>query len=174
MNAPTAFLAALAPLALVACQVHRAEPGGAGRSVLDAARVAAITDSVRVFADSVARGVTRRGPAAWRDYFADTPAFFMAAEGRLVFPTSDSATRGIQGLTRVIAHIELRWGDSLRVDVLGPGLAVVAMPWHEVQVDRAGHRVEEAGFFTGLVEHGGAGWQFRDAHWSVAVERSRP
>jgi hypothetical protein len=38
----------------------------------------ATADSVRTFAESVARGVSERGPAAWRDYFADTSAFFMA------------------------------------------------------------------------------------------------
>ena len=33
--------------------------------------------------------------------------------------------------------------------------------------DLAGKRVEEAGYFTGLAEHGRDGWRLRDAHWSV-------
>src|SRR5260370_10983116 len=97
----------------------------------------------------------------------------MASEGQLVFPTSDSATRAIRGLAQRIASIELRWGEGLRVDPLGPGLAVVATPYTEVQLDKTGRRVEEAGFFTGLAEHRGVRRQFRDAHWSEAGPPSR-
>ncbi len=160
----------IAGLALGACDGGRMpEPSRA----LDAAHAVALTDSVRAFVGTVARGVSRDGPAAWRGYFEDSPAFFMASEGQLVFPTSDSATRAIRGLAQRIASIELRWGEGLRVDPLGPGLAVVAAPYTEVQVDKAGRRVEEAGFFTGIAEHRGVGWQFRDAHWSVAGPPSR-
>jgi len=141
----------------------------AGPAALDASAAAAITDSVRTFAADLARGVTHDGPGAWRAYFAATPAFFMASEGRLVFPSSDSAGRAIQTLERTIAHIELRWGDGLRVDPLAPGLAVLAAPYHEVRVDRAGHQVDETGFFTGLAEHRGGAWRLRNAHWSVAT-----
>jgi hypothetical protein len=116
---------------------------------------------------TVAHDVSQRGPAAWRAYFADGPTFFMAAEGRLVFPSSDSATRGIESLTHILSRIELRWGDPLRIDPLGPGLATVGGQYHEVQVDMHGRRMEEEGFFTGVAEHGRSGWQFRDAHWSV-------
>lgn len=141
--------------------------GRANDTVLTPAHAQAISDSVRAFASAVARDVTRDGPAAWRGVFSDSPAFFMASEGQLVFPTSDAATRGIASLSHVIAHIELTWGDSLRVDPLGPGLAMLAAPWREVRVDSAGHQVDEAGFFTGLAEHRPEGWQLRDAHWSV-------
>jgi hypothetical protein len=41
-------------------------------------------------------------------YFSDSPSFFIAAEGRLQFPDSAAASRGIQDLTRIIKHIELR------------------------------------------------------------------
>jgi ketosteroid isomerase-like protein len=105
----------------------------------DAASSAGVAESVRAFMETVAREVTRDGPAAWRRQFADDAAFFMAAEGRLVFPSAEAAANGIDELTRVIAHIELRWGNDVRVDPLGPGLA----------------------------EHRAAGWRFRDAHWSV-------
>jgi uncharacterized protein (TIGR02246 family) len=127
----------------------------------------ALADSVRAFMETVAREVTRDGPAAWRRQFADDAAFFMASEGRLVFPSAEAARRGIDELVRVIAHIELRWGDSVRVDAVAPGLAVVAAPYTEVRSDTAGRRVDEAGYFTGLAEHRPEGWRFRDAHWSV-------
>jgi hypothetical protein len=132
----------------------------------------AMTNSVRAFAAAVADDVTKRGPVAWRDHFADTPSFFMAAEGRLVFANSNAATRGIQELTRSIAHIELRWGDPVVVDPMTSTLGMMAAPYHEVLVDSAGHRVEQSGYFTGLVELGPAGWKFRNAHWSVAASAS--
>jgi hypothetical protein len=135
---------------------------------LTPAHAAAIEDSVRTFAQAVAADVGREGPIAWRRHFAESPAFFMAAEGRLAFPNSETATRVIQDLARVIPHIELRWGDGLRVDPLAPRLAILAAPYHEVQVDTAGHRVEENGFLTGLAEHRTGPWRLRNAHWSVA------
>ena len=133
----------------------------------DAASSAGVADSVRTFMETLAREVTRDGPAAWRRQFATDTAFFMASEGRLVFSSAAAAGRGIDELTRVIAHIELRWGGDVRVDPLGPGLAMVGASYTEMRVDTAGHRVDEMGYFTGLAEHRAEGWRFRDAHWSV-------
>jgi len=145
-------------LATVACGGRHVESGDP----------AAVEHAVRAYAQAVARDITQNGPAAWRRHFADSPSFFMASEGRLVFPNSASATAAIQELARTMKSIELRWGDDLRVDPLTPDLAVVAASWHEVQVSTDGRRVEENGFFTGIVEHRDGRWQFRNAHWSVA------
>lgn len=127
------------------------------------------TDAVRQFVARVATGITARGPASWRDFFDDSPNFFMASDGKLVFASGAAAREGIQGLTQVIASIQLRWGADLRIQPLAPGLAMVAVPWHEVRVDTAGRKVEEDGYFTGVAESGPAGWRFRNAHWSVAA-----
>lgn len=154
-------------LGLGACQ-GQAVPH-VGPAAPDSAHAAAITDSVRIFAESVALGVTTGGPAAWRAYFAAEPAFFMASEGRLVFPNSDSAARAITTLTHLIAHIELRWGEPLRIDPLAPGVALLATPYHELRIDAEGRRAEEDGFLTAIVEHRPGGWQFRNAHWSVVT-----
>lgn len=153
-------LGLMATVALVCC---------GPRSALDASHASALSDSVRGFMSTVSSDVTSRGPAAWRTHFAQEPAFFMAAEGRLVFPNSEAATQAITTLTRTIARIELRWTAPVRVDPLAAGLAVVAAPYHETRVDNRGRRVEEYGFFTGLVESRGTAWQFRDAHWSVVA-----
>jgi hypothetical protein len=134
---------------------------------------AAVEDSVRRFVSKVAQDVTQEGPAAWRKEFADHPSFFMASEGRLVFPNRQAAAQGIEELTRTVKQIELRWGDDLRVDVLTEDLAMVASSWRENRVDREGHRVDESGFFTGLAEQRNGQWQFRNAHWSVPVPPSK-
>ena len=127
-----------------------------------------VESSVRAFAATVAHDVTQNGPIAWRKHFADTPAFFMAVDGHMAFPNSGAATTAIQDLTRTIKHIELQWGNDLRIDPLSPDLAMLATSWHEVIVNTTGSRVEQAGFFTGVVERRDGHWQFRDAHWSVA------
>jgi hypothetical protein len=134
---------------------------------LTPARASAIDDSVRAFMRTVAHDITQEGPTAWRRHFADSPSFFMASEGRLVFPNSAAATAAIQDLPRTIKQIELRWGDDLRVDPLTPDLAVVAASYHEIQVSPEGRRVEESGFFSGIAQLGAGRWQFRNAHWSV-------
>lgn len=140
---------------------------GAGDSRIGATRAAEIDKEVRSFAAQVAHDITHDGPSAWRRFFADSPAFFMASEGRMVFPDSASATAGIQDLGKSIKQIELQWGPDMRVDPLAKDLAVMAAPYHEVRTDSFGSHVDESGYFTGVVEQKGANWQFRDAHWSV-------
>jgi len=143
-------------------------PVGQGESQpLTAAASTAAEQSVRAFVQNVAHDVTQEGPAAWRREFADSPSFFMASEGRLVFPDSASATTGIQDLARTVKQITLQWGNDLRVDALTRDLAAVGVSYHEVRVGIDGARVDESGFFTGTAEYRGGRWQFRNAHWSV-------
>jgi hypothetical protein len=132
-------------------------------------RAAAVDSGVRAFMRGVAHGVTQDGPVAWRKYFADTPAFFMAVNGKIAFANSAEVTAGLPQVALAIKQIELKWGDDLRVDPLAPDLAVVAAPYHEFQVWADGHRVEDSGYFTGIAQYRDGRWQFRDAHWSEPV-----
>ncbi len=146
---------------LLACRPAPAAPS------LDPGHAAALRDSVRAFATNVATEVSQQGPAAWRRHFLDTTAFFMAVDGRLVFPNSAVAQQAIDELTRTISHIELRWGPDLRIDPLGPRRALLATSYHETRDDVQGHHVDEDGFFSGIVVHRGASWQLLNAHWSA-------
>lgn len=158
-------------LTSVGCE---ARPGSAGNAEsLTPSRRATVESSVRHFLSDVAHDVTQQGPSAWRKYFTDSPSFFMASEGHLVFPTSEAATKAILDLARTIKHIDLRWGDDLRVDPLTPDLAVVASSYSEIRTDTEDHQVTEKGFFTGLAEFRNGRWQFRNAHWSVPVPPSK-
>jgi hypothetical protein len=141
---------------------------------LTARREAAIEVDVRGFAEDVARDITAQGPAAWRRYFSESPAFFMAADGSLQFPDSASATAGIQALARTIQHIDLKWDSNLRVDPLAPDLALIATPYHELIVTSSGSRVDSSGFFTGITEFRDGRWRFRNAHWSSARQPAPP
>jgi hypothetical protein len=145
---------------------------GASREGRLTAEQAATTErGVREFAQDVARDVTHEGPVAWQSFFEDTPAFFMAVNGQVAFANGAAAQAAIPGIARAIPQIELRWGDDVRVDVLGPDVATLAAPYHEVQSNAAGKRVEENGYFTGTVEKRGGRWKFRNAHWSSAERK---
>jgi hypothetical protein len=135
-------------------------------------RALIVKTAVNTFMQAVAQGVTKEGPTAWSQYFADDPAFFMAVDGHLVFPDNAAASAGIHQAAIEIKHIDLVWGTDLRVDPLTPDLAVVATSWKEVQVNAAGKRKEEAGFFTGVAEYRKGRWQLRDAHWSLVPPAS--
>ena len=124
--------------------------------------------TVRAFMQTVAHEVTQQGPTAWRKFFSHGPKFFMASDGRLVFPSYPAADKAIDGLASSIKRIDLTWGNDVRVDPLTPSLAVVAASWHEVRTMASG-RVEDSGYFTATVEFLDGRWQFRDVHWSSAA-----
>jgi hypothetical protein len=123
--------------------------------------------SARQFALEVAAGVSRDGPSAWHRYFADTPEFFMVVNGQLAFADGAAAAKGIDALPQLIQHIELKWGDDLRVDALSADFAVVAASYHEVLTDPKGERTASNGYFTAVAERHDGRWRFRDAHWSA-------
>jgi hypothetical protein len=143
--------------------------GPAELQSLTPASAAAIDQSARTFMHTVAHDVTQDGPLAWLKFFNTGPEFFMAVNGQLAFPNAAAAKEGTQNFARTHNHIDLTWGDDLRVDPLTAELAVVATSWREIQVDKAGHRVEETGYFTGLAEYRDGRWRFRDVHWSAPV-----
>ena len=156
----------LGAVTVCGCGVHL---NSADTCALTRAQKDATEAAVRKFVASVASDINHDGPAAWRKEFADSPSFFMASEGLLVFPNSQTASQAIDNLARTVKHIDLRWGDDLRVDPLTPNLAVVGATYHEIRDDSEGHHVDETGFFTGLAEYRDGRWQFRDAHWSVVA-----
>ena len=162
-----ASTALLAAFALAGCSARAA---GSGESQsLPPARAATIGESARTFMRTVAHDVTQEGPLAWLKFFDNGPGFFMAVNGQLAFPNTAAAKEGTQNFARTHNHIELTWGDDLRIDPLTAELAVVATSWREIQVDKAGHRTEETGYFTGLAEYRDGHWRFRNAHWSAPI-----
>ena len=165
--ATISLMAAIPFLGAAGCSLGSDRP--ADSTAFTAARKTAVEQEVRQFVASVSRDITQQGPTAWEKHLEDSPAFFLASEGKLTFPNRQAATQGISEFTRTIQHIELTWGDDLRVDALTPEFAVVASSWQEVWSDKQGHRTIEDGFFTGLAERHNGQWQFRNAHWSVVA-----
>jgi hypothetical protein len=163
----TACAILLAGMALAghgACQVASAQAQSPA-----AESAAGVETGVRDFMRHVAHDVTREGPSAWRKYFADSPSFFMAVNGKIAFASGEDAITGLGQVAAAIKQIELKWGDDLRVDPVAPEIAVVAAPYHELQLWVDGRRVEENGYFTGVAQYREGRWQFRDCHWSAPV-----
>jgi len=157
----------LAAITFAACAACRA--GAEQSHSMQPDEAVAVERSVRSFMATVSHSVTQDGPLAWLKYFDASPAFFMAVNGQMAFPNAGSAQDGTRKFAQTIRHIELKWGDDLRVDPLTNELAMVAASWREIQVDTAGHSVTETGYFTALAEYRDGHWQFRDAHWSAPV-----
>ena len=154
------------PITLLAVAVslaHAAVPSAAVAP--NAAESAAVRQEVRSFVTSVAHDVTRSGPLAWNRYFDDSPAFFMAVDGQMVFPSGMAAKENIPRIALKFRHIELTWGSEPRIDPLTRRLAMVAVPWRETLTDSAGHVTKQAGLFTGLAQLRNGRWQFRDVRW---------
>jgi hypothetical protein len=135
-------------------------------------RRASVEDSVRRFTATVARDVTQQGPIAWRKHFEDNPAFFMAVNGKLAFPSGQAAAQAIPQIASSFKHIELRWGTDLRLDALTENLCVVAVSYNEVielRPGAEGPQGSQSGYFTGLAEKRNQQWQFRNVHWSMSI-----
>jgi hypothetical protein len=98
---------------------------------LTEARRAAVEDGARQFTATVAHDVTQDGPIAWRKFFAEGPEFFMAVNGKLAFPDGQSAEKVIPEIAGQFKHIELRWGNDLRLDALAENLCSVATSYTE-------------------------------------------
>ena len=101
---------------------HRHHHSADNAQSLTPARRAAVEDEVRRFVFGVAHDVTQEGPAAWRRHFADSRSFFMAVNGKLTLANGQAAAQAIPEIARQFKHIELHWGDDLRLDALTENL----------------------------------------------------
>jgi hypothetical protein len=130
------------------------------------AKDVSVQKEVRKMAADVANDLSVAGPAAWLNYFEQTPAFFMANDGQRVFVNNDSATRFVKEVLAInIMKIKLTW-SNVYVDSLSPSLAVLSANYSEVMIDRDNKNINAAGYFTGTAEKTADGWKFRNLHWS--------
>jgi hypothetical protein len=161
-------------LVAVALTASVVKAGDRDRADLPVFQAAAVTKSIQEFMATVAKEITAEGPRGWRKYLSQQPAFLMASNGQLVFESGEAAAKGIAALEKTIDRVELQWGEPLHVDPLSDTLAQVAVPFHEVLIQKTGERIPADGYFTGLAERGAGGWQFRSAHWSVPPSAAAP
>jgi len=125
-----------------------------------------VRDSVQLMAASIAHSVSQNGPAAWLQYFENTPGFSMASDGQLVFPGIDTAAHFINNiLVKSMYKINLRW-SNIRVDPLTTQLASISAGFHEDITDSTGKTIPQDGYFTGIAHKTPQGWKLFNAHWS--------
>jgi hypothetical protein len=163
----TACAILLAGLGVTGYEIYYVAPAEA--QSLTAESTVGVESSVRDFMRHVAHDVTQGGPSAWRKYFADTPAFFMAVNGKIAFANGAEAIAALPQIATAITQIELKWGDDLRVDPLASDLAAVGVSYHELQLWADGRRVEDSGYFTAVVQYRDGRWKLRNCHWSEPV-----
>ena len=157
------------PVAVVAFLLGALSIAACGGRHLTAARAAVVEKDVRAFVQVVAHDVTQEGPLAWPKYLDESAAFFLVSNGNLVFRDGASVAGGMQKFASTFPHVELAWGDDLRVDPLAEDLAVVAASYREVLTGVDGSRGEQTGYFTGTAEYRDGRWRFRNQHWSAPV-----
>jgi hypothetical protein len=136
---------------------------------LTSKQISDVQDSVKVLADSIAADVSLEGPAAWLRYFENSPDFFMAAEGQLVFPNIDSAKNFVTNtLVKTYRSIELHW-SNIRVVPVTSQFAVLAANYHEDATYSDGKKLASDGYFTGMAHQTNKGWKLQNVHWSSIV-----
>lgn len=125
-----------------------------------------VQDSVQLMAESIEKNVSQQGPMAWLRYFESAPDFFMASDGRLVFPNIDTATNFINTiLIKSISKIELHW-SNIRIDPLTAEIASISAAFHEDITDATGKKTPHDGYFTAIAHQTKQGWKLHNAHWS--------
>src|ERR1700693_1492909 len=100
----TAGAILLAGLAFAESGSYHAAPAADTQSPT-AGSAATVETGVRDFMRHLAHEVTEDGPAAWHKYFADTPAFFMAVNGKIAFASGTEAMAGLQQVAAAIKQI---------------------------------------------------------------------
>jgi hypothetical protein len=134
---------------------------------LNASEIELVKDSVKAMTDHISKDLSVRGPVAWLDYFEDSPDFYMASDGVLVFKDYTSAGKFINDtLAKTFVRIILRW-DQLRIDPLSINLASVSSGFQEELKNSAGKSIFTNGYFSAVAEKTSHSWQLRNAHWSI-------
>ena len=140
---------------------------------LTPAQASVVKDSVQKMAESIAAAVSHEGPMAWIRYFENSPGFFMASEGQLVFPNNAMANDFIKNkLVKIMPKIELHW-SNIRIEPLTRDLASLAATFHEDISYADGRKLPSDGYFTAVARQTSQGWKLHNAHWSTKCEATK-
>jgi hypothetical protein len=126
-----------------------------------------VKESVQRMMVSISTDISDEGPVAWLKHFENSPGFFMASDGLLVFQNIDSASGFINNtLLKRIKKIKLNW-NNIRIDSLSVSLAGIGADFHEDIIDTTGNILPVDGYFTAIAHQSSQGWRLRDLHWSI-------
>lgn len=111
--------------------------------------------------------LSKNGPTAWLNYFEDSPHFFMASNGELVFKDYKNAHSFITNvLVKNISKINLKW-RNIKVDPYATDWGSIGADFHEDLIDPSGKIIVVDGYFTATAHQTSNGWKLRNAHWSI-------
>jgi uncharacterized cupredoxin-like copper-binding protein len=139
-----------------------------GQKQLTDEQVSAVKNSVAKLTVNISSDVSVKGPIAWLNYFENSPDFFMASEGQIVFHSYSSAQKFIQDtLVKNISKIKLQWGN-VHINVLSAKAASIGSDFHEDIIMTAGNKlIPVDGYFTGIAVLSNNTWKLRNLHWSI-------
>ena len=125
-----------------------------------------VQTAVTQFTSNMVRDLSAKGPIAWNDYIDDSPNFFMADVGQLVFKDGTKAKGFIRDtLSKSISKINLSF-SNMRIDPLTNNVAIIGSDYHEDITNSSGVSASYDGYFTGTALLVDDHWKLRDAHWS--------
>jgi hypothetical protein len=111
--------------------------------------------------------ISKNGPVAWLNYFEESPDFFMASNGELVFKDYQGANSFItKVLVKNIAKIALKL-TNIHVDPYTAVWGSIGADFNEDLTDPSGKTIGIDGYFTATVHKTANGWKLRNAHWSI-------
>jgi hypothetical protein len=153
------------PIRLVALATLAAcAPAGAPQ-LTDAHRVA-IADSVRQLASTMAAEVRVHGYRGFNAEMDSTPGYLWAYNGMIPFASFDSMAAWTRADPEPKVPEGFVW-DTLRIQVIAPGVAGFAAGYSETRPDSTGTPRTEKGIFTAVAVHRAGGWKFTTAHTST-------
>jgi hypothetical protein len=122
---------------------------------------------INTLAVNIETGISKNGPIGWLTYFEDTPDFFMASNGDLVFKDYKTAHSFISNvLIKTISKIKLNWAN-IRINAFGENWGSIGADFHEELIDPSGKIIAINGYFTATAHKTSSGWKLRNVQWSI-------
>ena len=145
-------------LTMIAC-------GTASPSHLTESHKGAMVDSVEQMLDKYQASLNTEGFATALEYYADSPDFHIAENGRIAYAAHDSVASALTALhnAKSTTHLELR---ETKIVPLAPGVAGVTARYFQVIRDSTGRELPLEGVLTMTVVHRSEGWKFLYGHTS--------
>ena len=138
----------------------------AGTPTLTDAHRTAIADSVRELAAGLAAQVSAHGYRGFPPAMDSAPGYVWAYNGFIAFASFDSMVVWTWSEPESKTREVFAW-DSVRIQVLAPGVAGLAATFSETRPDSAGTLKTEQGVFTAVAVHRASGWKLTTAHTSM-------
>jgi hypothetical protein len=120
---------------------------------------------VEAFFEGIPSALAAGGPAAWLDVFDDTPSFFMASDGSLVFPDRATAETFLADFAPRVRTMSLAWIEP-RFTMLAEGVVAVASAYVETIAMTDGTESTFAGYVSGVIRASADEWKLQHLHWS--------